>query len=127
VGQSDDSVLKARALLGPSKIIGLTVDTLEQLHIANTLPINYVGIGAVFSTPNKPNVQTLWCLDGLQKAATLSKHPIVAIGDIHGENVRSVMQAGAYGIAAIGAFHDAPDPKAATRHLCHIIEEPQHD
>src|SRR5579862_8048696 len=50
LGQKDGDVNAARQQLGPDKLIGLTVDSVDQLHTANELPINYVGIGAIFQT-----------------------------------------------------------------------------
>jgi thiamine-phosphate pyrophosphorylase len=122
LGQSDGCVQQARQLLGPQKIIGLTVDTLEQLIAANQLPINYVGVGAIFPTHNKANIATLWGCEGLQKITALSRHPVIAIGGIDTSNVRAVMAAGAGGIAAISAFHDASDPTLVTQQLRYMIE-----
>ena len=50
LGQSDGDALEVREILGPNKIIGLTINSLEQLHIANNLPLDYVAISAIFST-----------------------------------------------------------------------------
>ncbi len=121
LGQSDENVIEARRKLGTDKIIGLTVDSIEQLCVANTLPINYVGIGAIFSTNNKINVPGIWGANGLEKIAQLSKHPIIAIGGISETNAHAVMKAGANGIAAIEAFHEARDPSATTKNLRNIV------
>lgn len=126
LGQADGCVIAARKKLGNNKIIGLTVDSLEQLHAANELPINYVGIGAIFPTNNKSNVANIVGCDDLAKIIGLSRHPVVAIGGINETNVSSVMNAGANGVAAIGAFHDARDPKIAAKNLRHIIDEGAH-
>ncbi len=122
LGQTDGDVRATRRLLGGDKIIGLTVDSLNQLHVANTLPIDYVGVGAIFPTQNKVDVAMTWGSDGLKPLSSLSKHPIIAIGGIIDSNVNDVMQAGAQGIAAIGAFHDASDPASITRTLRNIID-----
>ncbi|MFA6408858.1 MAG: thiamine phosphate synthase [Gammaproteobacteria bacterium] len=126
LGQSDGCVVNARRKLGSNKIIGLTVDSPEQLYIANTLPIDYVGVGAVFPSNNKSNVATIWGCEGLKKIAHLSIHPIVAIGGINETNASVVMQAGADGIAAIGAFHDSNDLISTTKNLRSIIEGTQY-
>lgn len=124
LGQSDGDPLLARKILGPDKIIGLTVNTLEQLKKANELPIDYVGLGAIFPTRNKPNVETLWGLEGLKRASALCKHPIVSIGGIHESNALSVIKSGAQGIAGIGVFHDSPNIVATVHHLRRIIDNP---
>lgn len=121
LGQTDGDVLEARRKLGNEKLLGLTVDSLEQLHQANSLPIDYVGIGAIFPTKNKPDVQTIWGLDNLREACAISKFPVIAIGGITEQNIEMVINAGAYGVAAIGAFHDAADPKTTTHILKQIV------
>ena len=60
LGQEDGSVFYARKLLGPNKILGLTVNSFEQIEKANDFPIDYIGVGAIFYTKNKPNIQKIW-------------------------------------------------------------------
>ncbi len=127
LGQSDTDIVKARAILGSNKIIGQTVNTVEQINRAETLPVDYLGLGAVFPTPNKSDVETIWGLTGLQQASSMTSRPIIAIGGINESNALSVMKAGANGIAAIGAFHNACDPFSVTKKLLNIIKEAKHD
>jgi len=121
LGQSDGNVSRARQELGDNKIIGLTIDAMEQINSANELPIDYIGVSAVFPTKNKPDVATIWGCDGLEKVAKLSRTPTVAIGGINETNIGEVIKTGVHGIAAIGAFHDAKDPRDATKNLCKHI------
>lgn len=121
LGQSDGSIVMARQKLGKEKIIGLSVDTLEQVLLANTLPIDYIGVGSIFKTFSKENVTTFWGLKGLGAIAKLSKHPIVAIGGINENNIVEVIKAGAHGIAAISAFHNAHDLKTITKNLRAVV------
>jgi len=122
LGQSDGSALEARQKLGKDKIIGLSISTKEQLQAANTLPIDYVGIGAIFPTRNKANISTIWGCEGLKKIAPLSVRPVIAIGGINETNILEVIRAGAHGIAAIGAFHDTQEPENTIRNLSNNIE-----
>src|SRR5699024_3956791 len=110
LGQNDGDAISARLLLGQDKIIGVTVNTFEELEQANQLPIDYIGLGAVFPTQTKVNVRTIWGIDNLAKACQLAKHPIVAIGGIDETNGQSVIQAGVTGIAAVGAIHNSSSP-----------------
>ncbi len=123
LGQTDGCCFAARKRLGDNKLIGLTVDTLTQLNTANTLSINYVGIGTIFPTKNKPNITTFWGLEGLIAAKNISKHPIIAIGGITAENVTELLNTNIHGIAAIGAFHDTPHPDHLTKTLHHAIQQ----
>lgn len=120
LGQSDGDPKAARALLGPHKIIGVSINSLENLCVANGLPINYVGIGAIFKTHSKLNVATTWGLEGLRELSKLSKHTIIAIGGINELNAAEVILAGAEGLAIIGAIHNAVDPSLAIKRLRQI-------
>ena len=122
LGQTDGNPERARALLGPDKIIGVSIDTEDNLLSANQLPIDYVGIGAIFPTNNKNNVATIWGTQRLSQLSSQSKHPIIGIGGINESNAAEVLIAGACGIAIIGALHDANDPKLTTQNLRHIID-----
>lgn len=121
LGQSDGNVWHARKVLGESKIIGLTIDNLEQLQDANARLLDYIGIGAIYPTKSKANVNTIWGIEALKKAVAMFKHTVIAIGGINESNAAEVIKAGAHGIAAIAAFHDAKDPKQTTQNLIKII------
>lgn len=123
LGQDDGNILHTRHILGEKKIIGLSVNTLTQLEQAAHLPIDYVGIGAIFPTNNKPNIQTIWGIEGLKEASKHTTHPIIAIGGIDESNAEQVMQAGAYGIAAIDAFHRTTHPSLITKCLRNTVEK----
>lgn len=122
LGQSDGSLLQARASLGDHKIIGVSINSLENLKRANDSAVDYVGLGAIFKTKSKNNISTYWGLKGLNEVATLSHHPIVAIGGITIENSAEVLVSGAHGIAVISAIHDAADPAFATQQLRNSID-----
>lgn len=122
LGQTDGDPRHAREVLGPHKYIGLSIDNESQLLQANPLPIDYVGIGAIFPTANKSNITTLWGLSGLEHIAPKSHHPIVAIGGITAHHIPQVMSSGASGIAVIGALHDTKHPKQTTQHLRQLID-----
>ena len=127
LGQADTEVTKARSALGQDKIIGLSVNTIQQIQKSLTLPIDYIGVGAIFPTHNKPDVETIWGLSGLRQASLLSSHPIVAIGGIDESNAFSVINSGANGIAAIGAFHNSKNPFLTIKNLIKIIKEVNND
>ena len=114
LGQSDCSSVLARRILGKGKIIGLSVNDFDDMLVSNIMPIDYIGVGAIFPTKSKKDVKTIWGLNGLEKAVLLSKHPIVAIGGITENNVAQVIQCGADAIAAIDVFHSAVDLNITT-------------
>lgn len=122
LGQTDGCPIAARQRLGSKKIIGISIDSEENLLTANQLPVDYVGIGAIFPTQSKNNVKTVWGIDGLRHLSSLSKHPVIAIGGINESNGEAVMRSGAHGIAVIGAIHDAASPSHAVSTLRSIVD-----
>ena len=89
IGQQDMSVSKARKILGPHKIIGLSIESLDELHLANdTAGISYVTASALFPSKTKPDCKTLWGLKGLEIIAQQSKYPVTTIGGITEKNIK---------------------------------------
>ena len=117
VGQSDMPYEMVKRLLPEGKMIGLSVESPEQVLEANDFDLDYVAASPVFSTTTKTNTIVEWGLDGLRWIKSVSKHPLVAIGGIHPDNVASVFQAGADSVAVISAIVSAKDPEAAAREL----------
>lgn len=118
LGQSDTPVKEARKALGNDKIIGLSIENDEELHLTNQLDsINYVAASAVFPSKTKYNLKKIWGLQGLKQFCSVSKHPVVAIGGINCENACQVISSGVAGIAVISAIHDAVDPGQCIRQL----------
>ena len=109
LGQNDLSPEDARAILGDDKIIGLSVETVEQLHKANQLTcIDYIAASAVFPSTTKHDCVTYWGLAGLKTMAELSTHPVIAIGGINLENITAVIQHGAVGVAVSSVLDHHP-------------------
>jgi thiamine-phosphate pyrophosphorylase len=121
LGQEDMPYPLARELLGPVAIIGLSVETPEQVEAAEAFDVAYLGVSAIFATPTKTNIRHHWGIDGLRKVRSMSRHPLVAIGGINASNAAEVMQAGADSLAVVSAICSAPDPRKATEHLRRII------
>ncbi|MGB9894214.1 MAG: thiamine phosphate synthase, partial [Candidatus Saccharicenans sp.] len=121
LGQSDLPVEAARRFLGPGAIIGLSVENLEQLRQAQNLPVDYLAISPVFSTPTKTDTGPAWGLEGLAKARKLTSLPLVAIGGLNEDNVSQVIKAGADGLAVVSAICAAEDPEQAARQLRKLI------
>ncbi len=117
LGQSDMSALHARRLLGEDKIIGLSVENEQQLIQARDLPIDYVGLSAIFPTSTKTDTKKSWGLEGLRWAREHYAKPIVAIGGLNERNILDVTQAGADGIALVSAICHADNVEAATCQL----------
>lgn len=105
LGQDDLPPAEARKLLGPDKIIGFSTHSLEQALAAIEMPVDYIGVGPIFSTTTKaapdPVVGTE-LLSAIRNAAAGVK--IVAIGGIRADSLLSVLNAGADSAAMVGAI-----------------------
>lgn len=123
IGQSDMSYEDARRLLGPDKIIGLSVESLEDIKIANTLDVDYIGISPVYGTPTKTDTAKPFGLDGLRKAIEISVHPTVAIGGMNASTIKDVIAAGTDGVAVVSAICSAENIRTATAGLKAMVEE----
>ncbi|PML15296.1 thiamine-phosphate diphosphorylase [Vibrio breoganii] len=117
LGQSDMPVADARRLLGDDKLLGLSVESEEQLLEAQSFAVDYLGVSAIFATPTKTNTVKHWGIEGLTKAVELSKLPLVAIGGINDSNIKSVVDTGVDGIALVSAISAASDPTQASKDL----------
>lgn len=122
IGQEDMPYPLARKLLGPGAIIGLSVETVDQVREAEGFDVDYLGVSPVFATPTKPDAAPAWGLEGLGRARQLSHHPLVAIGGMNAVNADAVIRAGADGIAVVSAICSADDPRQAAEDLVHIVE-----
>lgn len=123
LGQGDGNVVDARKILGEKAIIGLSVETLEQVYAAESLDIDYIAASPVFKTPTKEDSGKPWGLDGVRKLCSISRHPVIGIGGINIENVQDVFSAGAVGIAVISAIFGAKFPGDAARELSTKIKK----
>ena len=122
IGQSDMPYEIARKLLGPDKIIGLSVENMNDLLRANELDVDYIGISPVYGTPTKTDTAEPFGLEGLRKAVELSVHPTVAIGGMNASTISDVIAAGADGVAVVSAICSADSPRLAANELMNIIK-----
>ncbi|MGQ1890608.1 thiamine phosphate synthase [Thermophagus sp. OGC60D27] len=122
LGQNDMPWQMARQMLGPDKIIGLSVESMDQLEEANRADIDYIGISPVFTTPTKKELEKGLGLQGTADIARHSSHPSVAIGGIHQGNAHEVMATGVEGLSVVSAICSARDPHTAAQELLKQID-----
>ncbi|MGQ9778551.1 MAG: thiamine phosphate synthase [Bacillota bacterium] len=121
LGQEDMPARIARRLLGPGKILGVSVASVEEAIRAKEEGADYLGAGAVFPTATKGEAEVIG-IEGLRAICTAVDLPVVAIGGIDREKVAEVIAAGAAGVAVVSAVMAAPDPAAAARELLWAVE-----
>ena len=121
IGQDDMPYDLARKLMGPKAIIGLSVETWEDVAYALTLDVDYLGVSPIFQTPTKTDTRGQWGLEGLRRIRAATRLPLVGIGGLNASNAADVIRAGADSIAVVSAICAADDPLKATRELNRII------
>ena len=118
VGQSDLPASVVRRIMGPGKILGVSVVTVEEALQAEKDGADYLGVGPVFEArgtkPDTGEPLGVGCITRIRPHCRL---PIVAIGGITAENAREVREAGADAAAVISAIVSAEDISEATRRL----------
>ena len=118
IGQRDLPVPAVRAMIGPDRILGLSVSNADQLRAVDAALADYLGMGPVFPTISKLNAPPVLGVDGFAALSSQSPLPVVAIGGLDVERARLVRATGAAsGIAVVSAICGAEDPEAAARAL----------
>jgi len=122
LGQSDMNPKKARDILGPDKIIGVTAKTVEQATLAQQEGANYLGSGAVFVTGTKLDAVPLDHnkLDAICESVSI---PVVAIGGIDADNILQLMGRKMSGFAVVNGIFGQKDIKSAAKELKQLAME----
>lgn len=117
IGQEDGEIPAAREVLGPGPFIGRSAGTVEEVRRALAEGADYLGVGAVYATPTKPDGDVA----GLDFIRALAGEdlpvPWFAIGGVTLDTAPEVAEAGAWGFAVVRAVLDADDPEAAAREM----------
>jgi thiamine-phosphate pyrophosphorylase len=110
-------LLAFRSTKTPSRdfLIGASCHSLEAAKSAASHGASYIHFGPIFATPSKAAFGPPQGLERLAEVCSSVRIPVLAIGGITLENVRSCFSAGASGIAAIRLFQDCDDPGAIAR------------
>jgi len=117
VGQDDEPVERARALVGEDMLVGISTHSPEQIEAALGSSADYLGVGPVYATPTKEGRAPVGLELVERAAAHAGAKPWFAIGGIDRSNVRDVAGAGAERIAVVRAIRDAGDPRTAAASL----------
>jgi thiamine-phosphate pyrophosphorylase len=131
VGQEDMPVHRAREIVGPEMLVGLSTHAPSEIDaaLASTADgapyVDYIGVGPVHATPTKPGRPAV----GVELVAYASAHaqvPFFAIGGIDAENIDAVLDAGASRVCVLRAICDAREPQRAALALRAAIEVGPH-
>ena len=123
VGQTDLPASVVREIMGPDRILGVSVDTVEEALLAEKDGADYLGVGPVFEARGtKPDAGEPLGVDRIVRIRRHCRLPIVAIGGIDLENAGKVRDAGADAAAVISAIGTADDIVRAVRRLKGILD-----
>lgn len=123
LGQEDLSPLYARKILGKDKLVGVSVNTIEEAVEGESQGADYLGVGPLFSTPSKKDARSVLGLGGFRSIRKSTDLPLLAIGGINSQNAKEVIAAGADGVAVISALMASPDVRLSAQELRTIIQK----
>ncbi|AUS95302.1 thiamine phosphate synthase [Clostridium thermosuccinogenes] len=122
VGQNDMEAGNVRELIGRDKILGVSVQTVEQAVLAEKRGADYLGVGAVFPTGSKADADYV-SRDTLKEIYEAVNIPVVAIGGINRENIMELSGSGICGVAVISAIFAQTDIEKAAAELKKLSEK----
>lgn len=114
----------ARRLLGPTRLLGVSTHSVDNVRQAADEGADFVVLGPIYDTPSKRPYGEPLGLATLERAARATAVPVFAIGGMTRERVGAVRRAGAFGVAVISAILSAEDVGRETRALLHELHRP---
>jgi len=109
LGQEDMLLAEARRTLGDDAVIGVSVKTMEEAVEAEKHGADYVAINGVFPTMTKEDLGYCPGLEAVTQIRRSTRLPVIGIGGINLDNCRSVIEAGAHGVAVVTAITMSDD------------------
>jgi thiamine-phosphate pyrophosphorylase len=108
VGQDDAGVARARAVVGPGKIVGKSTHSVAQAVAAHVEGADYIGFGPLYATPTKPGRPAIGLAD-IEEVHRLVPIPIFCIGGIKRSNLEEICSAGARRVVIVSEMLMAAD------------------
>ena len=121
VGQSDLAAGRAREVLGPDKLIGVSAHSVEEALAAQAAGADYLGVGAAFVTGTKADAAPI-SRDTIRAITAAVDIPVVAIGGISRDNITELAGCGLDGVAVVSALFAQKDVKTAAKELYGLSE-----
>ena len=122
VGQEDMEASKVREKVGRDMIIGVSAHNVEEAKKAVSNGANYLGVGAVFSTSTKDDVDVL-SKETLKDICLAVDVPVVAIGGINQDNILELKGTGVDGVAVVSAIFSSENIAETCKKLHKLSEE----
>jgi thiamine-phosphate pyrophosphorylase len=116
IGQDDDSVAKARAIVGPDIFVGKSTHSLPQAIAAQAEGADYIGFGPLYATGTKPDYTPIGLAD-ITKVHQIVSLPIFCIGGVNAARAHEILAAGARRVVVVSAFLLAKNVRAEVQRL----------
>lgn len=120
-GAEDLPVAVLRRLVGPDRLVGGTARDPDTARRHQDEGASYVGVGPVYASATKTGLPDPLGPAGVEEVAASIGIPVIAIAGITSARVPELLDAGAHGVAVIGAVARAADPAAATAELLEAL------
>jgi thiamine-phosphate pyrophosphorylase len=117
------SPAEARRRLGPAALIGCSIHDKAELSSVAAAGADYATFSPIFESASKPGYGPPLGIEQLAAAVAASPLPIVALGGIDETNARRCLEAGAAGVAVMGAAMAAADPAGMLQRLIRVVGE----
>jgi thiamine-phosphate pyrophosphorylase len=111
----------ARRLIGPRRVLGVSVHSVKEAVEADAGGADYIVLGPIYDTPSKHMYGPPLGLSTLEGAARAVRVPVVGIGGVTAARARDMRLAGAFGVAVVTAVLSADDVEGATRALLDAV------
>jgi thiazole tautomerase (transcriptional regulator TenI) len=106
--------------IAPALLIGASVHSADEARDAEEAGADWCVAGNVFETPSHPGLPRRES-NFIPDVVAAVRVPVIAIGGIRPEHVRSLVHRGAHGVAAIrGIWNDENSELAASRYLSQV-------
>lgn len=122
VGQEDMAAGDVRSKVGDNMILGVSVHTVEEARKAVADGADYLGLGAIFPTNTKTDVDQMKN-EVLRDICNAVDVPIVAIGGLNRGNILKLSGSGVDGVALVSAIFSADNIEESCHELRKLSEE----
>lgn len=123
IGQRDQPYSVVRQKIGAHKIVGLSIENIEQARYCQHFDCNYFGVGPIFPTQSKADAAPPLGIAQLKEIIALLPKPIVAIGGINKQNINEVLMTKVTGVAVASAILSTPNPCEVAQTFLQRISE----
>lgn len=123
LGRTDEAIATVRRRLPPATLVGGTANSMAEARAVAQQEVDYVGVGPVFGTTSKASPAATLHVNGLAEICAMVIKPVIAIGNVQLQDIGSVLNAGAHGVAVISAIVCAEDVASATQEFCAALKK----